>query len=153
MAGNYVPDFLIRLRDTASTGDDDLLTLVLAVSGEARKDKQAKVAVAEHLWIRRSITGPASAAGPSSKSPTPGTPATSSARSSPRVRRPARDPSRSGWNAGGAIGELSHEIAAGNLIPTARFEPAHENEIVRLPAASDQLARHQQGGIASVHLI
>ena len=26
-AGNYVPDFLIRLRDAASTGDDDLLTL------------------------------------------------------------------------------------------------------------------------------
>ncbi|HVL53142.1 MAG TPA: DEAD/DEAH box helicase family protein [Vitreimonas sp.] len=49
-AGNYVPDFLIRLRDAASTADDDLLTLVLEVSGEARKDKQAKVAAAEHLW-------------------------------------------------------------------------------------------------------
>ena len=49
-AGNYVPDFLIRLRDTASTGPDDLLTLVLEVSGEARADKQAKVAAAEHLW-------------------------------------------------------------------------------------------------------
>ena len=50
-AGNYVPDFLIRVRDAASTGPDDLLTLVLEVSGEARKDKQAKVAAAEHLWI------------------------------------------------------------------------------------------------------
>ena len=50
-AGNYVPDFLICLRDAASTGDDDLLTLVLEVSGEARKDKQTKVAAAEHLWI------------------------------------------------------------------------------------------------------
>ena len=49
-AGNYVPDFLIRLRDAASTGEDDLLTLVLEVSGEARKDKQAKVATAQHLW-------------------------------------------------------------------------------------------------------
>jgi type III restriction enzyme len=49
-AGNYVPDFLIRLRDPASSGPDDLLTLVLEVSGEARADKQAKVAAAEHLW-------------------------------------------------------------------------------------------------------
>jgi type III restriction enzyme len=48
--GNYVPDFLIRLRDADSTGPNDLLTLVLEVSGEARKDKQAKVATAEHLW-------------------------------------------------------------------------------------------------------
>jgi type III restriction enzyme len=49
--GNYVPDFLIRLRDPASTGSDDLLTLVLEVAGEARKEKQAKVAAAEHLWV------------------------------------------------------------------------------------------------------
>ena len=49
-AGNYVPDFLIRLRDPASTGPDDLLTLVLEVTGEPKKEKQAKVATAEHLW-------------------------------------------------------------------------------------------------------
>ncbi len=49
-AGNYVPDFLIRLRAPASTGPDDLLTLLLEVSGEAKKEKQAKVATAEHLW-------------------------------------------------------------------------------------------------------
>jgi type III restriction enzyme len=49
-AGNYVPDFLIRLRDARSTGPDDLLTLMLEVSGEPRADKQAKVAAAEHLW-------------------------------------------------------------------------------------------------------
>ncbi len=41
-AGNYVPDFLIRIGD---------LTLILEVSGEARKDKQAKVAAAKHLWV------------------------------------------------------------------------------------------------------
>ncbi|MBA2557370.1 MAG: hypothetical protein H0V12_08530 [Chloroflexi bacterium] len=45
-----MPDFLIRLRDPASTGPDDLVTLVLEVTGEARKEKQAKVAAAEHLW-------------------------------------------------------------------------------------------------------
>jgi type III restriction enzyme len=49
-AANYVPDFLIRVRDQASTGPDDLLTLVLEVTGEVKKEKQAKVATAEHLW-------------------------------------------------------------------------------------------------------
>ncbi|MEX2548555.1 MAG: DEAD/DEAH box helicase family protein [Chloroflexota bacterium] len=50
-AANYVPDFLIRLRDADSASDGDLLTLVLEVSGEAKREKQAKVATAEHLWI------------------------------------------------------------------------------------------------------
>jgi type III restriction enzyme len=50
-AANYVPDFLIRLRDAGSTGDHDLLTLLLEVSGEAKKEKQAKVAAAGDLWI------------------------------------------------------------------------------------------------------
>jgi type III restriction enzyme len=50
-SANYVPDFLIRLRDRESTGDDDLLTLLLEVSGEAKKEKQAKVAAAADLWI------------------------------------------------------------------------------------------------------
>ena len=36
---------------SASGGDDDLLTLVLEVSGEAKKEKQAKVAAAADLWI------------------------------------------------------------------------------------------------------
>ncbi len=50
-AANYVPDFLIRLRDPAGRGDDDLLTLVLEVSGEAKKEKLAKVAAAADLWV------------------------------------------------------------------------------------------------------
>ena len=50
-AANYVPDFLIRLRDRGSSGDGDLLTLMLEVSGEAKKEKQAKVAAAGDLWI------------------------------------------------------------------------------------------------------
>ena len=50
-AANYVPDFLIRLHDRDSTGDDDLLTLMLEVSGEAKKEKQAKVAAAADLWV------------------------------------------------------------------------------------------------------
>jgi type III restriction enzyme len=50
-ASNYVPDFLVRLRDAASTGPDDLLTLLIEVTGEPKKEKQAKVATAEHVWI------------------------------------------------------------------------------------------------------
>jgi type III restriction enzyme len=50
-AANYVPDFLIRLRDRDSRGDDDLLTLLLEVSGEQKKEKQAKVAAAKDLWV------------------------------------------------------------------------------------------------------
>ncbi len=50
-AANYVPDFLIRLSDRDSTGPDDLLTLLLEVSGERKKEKQAKVAAAQDLWI------------------------------------------------------------------------------------------------------
>jgi type III restriction enzyme len=50
-AANYVPDFLIRLRDSESRRDDDLLTLVLEVTGEAKKEKLAKVATAHNLWI------------------------------------------------------------------------------------------------------
>lgn len=46
-----MPDFLIHLRDASSTGDGDLLTLVLEVTGEQKKEKQAKVSVAEHLWV------------------------------------------------------------------------------------------------------
>ncbi len=48
---NYVPDFLIRMHDRESTGPDDLLTLLLEVSGEAKKEKHAKVAAAQDLWI------------------------------------------------------------------------------------------------------
>ena len=50
-AANYMPDFLIRLRDAASTGPDDVLTLILEVTGEAKKEKQAKVATAADLWV------------------------------------------------------------------------------------------------------
>ncbi len=45
----YLPDYLIRIDD--GHGKDDLLNLVLEVSGEARKDKAAKVETARNLWI------------------------------------------------------------------------------------------------------
>ena len=44
---NYLPDFIVRIND----GQEDLLNLILEVSGEARKDKAAKVATTKTLWI------------------------------------------------------------------------------------------------------
>jgi type III restriction enzyme len=46
---SYFPDYLIRVND--GHGKDDLLNLILEVSGEARKDKAAKVETARNLWI------------------------------------------------------------------------------------------------------
>ncbi len=45
----YIPDFILHVDD--GHGRDDLLNLIVEVSGEARKDKAAKVATARTLWI------------------------------------------------------------------------------------------------------
>jgi type III restriction enzyme len=45
----YYPDFVARVDD--GHGPEDLLNLVIEVSGEARKDKQAKVDTARTLWM------------------------------------------------------------------------------------------------------
>jgi len=44
----YTPDFIARMDDRHG---DDLLNLIVEVSGEARKDKAAKVAAARNLWV------------------------------------------------------------------------------------------------------
>lgn len=44
----YMPDYIVRLDD--GHGQEDALSLILEVSGEARKDKVAKVATARNLW-------------------------------------------------------------------------------------------------------
>jgi type III restriction enzyme len=44
---NYHPDFLARVRRP----DGSVVNLVVEVSGEARKDKAAKVATARTLWV------------------------------------------------------------------------------------------------------
>ena len=44
----YTPDFILRVDD--GHGADDLLNLIIEVSGEARKDKAIKVAAARNLW-------------------------------------------------------------------------------------------------------
>ena len=43
----YLPDFLVRL----ATDDGELVTLILEVSGQQKKEKVAKVAAARNLWV------------------------------------------------------------------------------------------------------
>jgi type III restriction enzyme len=44
---NYIPDFIVRVND----GKEDLLNLIIEVTGEKKKDKAAKVAAARNLWV------------------------------------------------------------------------------------------------------
>ena len=46
---NYVPDFIVRIDD--GEGPDDLLHLIVEVSGQKKKDKTAKVTTARDLWV------------------------------------------------------------------------------------------------------
>jgi type III restriction enzyme len=46
---NYLPDFIVRVND--GHGLDDLLNVIIEVSGEQRKDKAAKVSTARTLWV------------------------------------------------------------------------------------------------------
>ena len=46
---NYVPDFLVRIND--GHGPQDLLTLIIEVSGAQRRDKEVKVSTTKTLWI------------------------------------------------------------------------------------------------------
>ena len=44
---SYIPDYIVRIDD----GHDDLLNLIVEVTGERKKDKAAKVATARTLWV------------------------------------------------------------------------------------------------------
>ena len=46
---NYIPDFIACIED--GHGFDDLLNLIIEVTGEKKKDKAAKVATARTLWV------------------------------------------------------------------------------------------------------
>jgi len=46
---NYIPDFIACTDD--GRGPDDLLNLIVEVTGEKKKDKAAKVATARTLWV------------------------------------------------------------------------------------------------------
>jgi type III restriction enzyme len=48
-ARNYIPDFIACLDD--GHGPDDLLNLLIEVTGENKKDKAAKVSAARTLWV------------------------------------------------------------------------------------------------------
>jgi len=46
---NYMPDFIARVDD--GHGREDLLNLIIEVSGQRDKDKDAKVSTARNLWV------------------------------------------------------------------------------------------------------
>jgi len=46
---NYYPDFIVRVND--GKGPEDLLNIIVEVTGENKKDKVAKVQTAQTLWI------------------------------------------------------------------------------------------------------
>ena len=48
-AGNYYPDLIVKIDD--GHGDDDLLNLILEVSGQKKKEKDAKVQTTKTLWV------------------------------------------------------------------------------------------------------
>ncbi len=46
---NYMPDYIVHVDD--GHGKDDLLTLIIEVTGEKKADKAVKVATARNLWV------------------------------------------------------------------------------------------------------
>ena len=48
-AGNYYPDLIVKLDD--GRGLADLLNLILEVSGQKKKEKDAKVQTAKTMWV------------------------------------------------------------------------------------------------------
>lgn len=48
-AGNYYPDLIVKLDD--GRGEGDLLNLILEVSGQKKKEKDAKVQTARTMWV------------------------------------------------------------------------------------------------------
>lgn len=48
-AGNYYPDLIVRIDD--GQGTSDLLNLILEVSGQKKKEKEAKVQTAKTMWV------------------------------------------------------------------------------------------------------
>lgn len=45
----YCPDSIVRVDD--GHGTDDMLNLIIQVTGQKKKDKEAKVATARDLWV------------------------------------------------------------------------------------------------------
>jgi type III restriction enzyme len=47
----YIPDFIVHLRPEGAAPDSEPLNLIIEVSGEAKKEKAAKVETARTLWV------------------------------------------------------------------------------------------------------
>jgi type III restriction enzyme len=47
----YYPDFIARVEDGLGKEPDDLLNVVIEVTGEMKREKEAKVATATRLWV------------------------------------------------------------------------------------------------------
>jgi type III restriction enzyme len=47
--GNYYPDLIVKIDD--GRGVADLLNLILEVSGQKKKEKEAKVQTAKTMWV------------------------------------------------------------------------------------------------------
>ena len=48
---DYYPDFIARVDDGHGRDEDDLLNVIIEVTGEMKRDKAAKVATAQRLWV------------------------------------------------------------------------------------------------------
>jgi type III restriction enzyme len=49
--GHYIPDFIVHYDDGHANGREDLLNLIVEVSGNPDPKKPAKTATARDLWI------------------------------------------------------------------------------------------------------
>jgi type III restriction enzyme len=47
----YIPDFIVRIRPASALSDSEPLNLIIEVSGQAKKEKAAKVETARTLWV------------------------------------------------------------------------------------------------------
>ena len=47
----YVPDFIVRIRRGENGSNDDIVNLILEVSGMPREDKVQKVNTIKNMWL------------------------------------------------------------------------------------------------------
>jgi type III restriction enzyme len=47
----YIPDFIVHVRPPDAPPDSEVFNLIIEVSGEAKKEKAAKVETARTLWV------------------------------------------------------------------------------------------------------
>ena len=147
-SARYLPDFLVRI-DDGHGADDDLLNLILEVSGERKRDKEAKVATARTLWVPAvnnhggfgrwafvEITDPWDAQDPRIRA----------ASLMPRRRAPDDDATRLAVPIGEPIERLRSSQAVHSMAPTTR--PS-----VGLRVLARRLADRTSDATCSMHLL